>query len=220
MTGQGWLERGLAVAMIATALYCAARLAVPRWRDTGAHRGDDAVHFAMAGAMAAMLLGIAQPVWGGAAMLAFLVPAGWSARQVVTAARRAPIAWYEPMTGGLGHLQLSVAGVAMVYMSGAVPGFGTSGAEPSAGLVGGHSGHAMLAAPSLGGDGHNGGLAVAGVLLIAVLAALAVVNVGQLAASADRALLQVRSRMWPRRLTLCCQFAMAATMAHMIAAMV
>lgn len=211
----GWVEGGLAAAMLATAAYCAARLVLPRLRSGDDHQHRvDVFHVVMAAAMAAMLLGVAAPVWGSLLVLVFAVPAVWFA---VDATR----------TGVLGarldRVQLSVASVAMIYMSGAVPGFGTVSAGGETRILSRpesmqHGAHAM---GSTGVTTAVAGIdfALLGAALVGILAAFAVLNIGQLSASADRAATQVAHGVWTRRLTLCCQLAMGATMAHMLTSM-
>ena len=112
----------------------------------------------------------------------------------------------------------------MIYMSGALSGFGSpSTAKIPAGAASSQMPHGLgheLA--YTGGSGGSVGVefALAGAVMFAALAAFAFVGIGQLAASADRPSGQMEGRLWPHRLTLCCQLAMAATMAHMVAMLV
>jgi hypothetical protein len=112
----------------------------------------------------------------------------------------------------------------MVYMSGVVPGFGSvsssgEGMAPIVHVIPRDMSHSMPMTAHVSGSG-GVDLALAGAAILIGLSAFAFINLAQLAASADHSSAQPDEPVWPRRLTLCCQFAMGATMAHMIAAMV
>lgn len=230
----GWVEQCLTVVMLATAAYCAARLVVPRLRARSPKDRDaDLAHVAMALAMAAMLTGVAAPLWRGPLALVFAVPAMWFAVRLVAALRttgesreptRTPSVLGRRCSGGAAsHAQLCVASVAMVYMSGVVPGFGSASSVVGGeilSLSGEHRhGGSSAGSPALATGVPAVDFAVVGAMILGVLAAFAVFNLSQLSASTDRAGSAVTQRAEPGRLALCCQLAMGATMAHMLAAM-
>lgn len=224
MAGPGWVEQALAAVMLATAGYCAARLVAPRWRIAG-HRDVDATHVAMALAMAGMLLGVARPLWAGPLALAFALPAVWFAvravRPVLLDRSQVRVAC---ASSTLGHVQLSIACVAMVFMSGALPGFGTATATGGSRILSLPEGHVHLgstaAVPSMTTASTGLEFGLVGAACFGLLAAFAVIDLGLLTASADRVRSAAQRVTWTGRLALCCQLAMGVTMAHMLAAMI
>ena len=109
MSGPAWLAGGLAVLMIAIAVYCAGRLAVSRLRGKDTEVAADGLHVVMGVAMAGMfeprLTLIPGVAWRGV----FAVAAAWFAWQAIRAARRPSARWAHPAA----H---AVECAAMVYM--------------------------------------------------------------------------------------------------------
>ena len=111
MSGPAWLAGGLAVLMIAVAVYCVYRLAVSRLRGRDTERDADGLHVLMGIAMAGML----QP------RLAAVPVAAWS---TVFAVAAAWFAWQAVRTGGRGTagtrcahpVPHAIESAAMVYM--------------------------------------------------------------------------------------------------------
>jgi len=205
MTGRLWPDVGLIGVLAATALYCAARLLVARWRDPGTSCYADLTHLAMAVAMIAMQAGVASALWGGAVLVGSVVATVWAGgrltQELVSGARNRFGAGRA-----LGHAHVAVASAAMLYLAAS----------------------SAVADPSRSG-GHHHGVAIApliGVVVAVLLAALVVSSVGGLAAasvpagsggSASGA--GVPAFGWPRRLTLCCHTAMGVAMVAMVVAM-
>jgi Domain of unknown function (DUF5134) len=167
MAGPSWLAAPLAVAMIATAMYCAGRLAAARlWRRSTEIEADS-VHVVMGIAMAGMLLPRLSPVPATAWQAVFGAAAVWFACQAArsrlrqhTTARRWRCSHPVP------HL---VESAAMVYMLAALP-----GAWP------GRSDQGM-AMPGMGG-----GRAAAGGSLSALAVILALFMIGYVLWTADQ----------------------------------
>ncbi len=118
MVGQPWLADTLAVAMLATAAYCAVRLAVSHIWRRGTERDVDLMHVVMGVAMAGMLVSRLNPftnqVWEGA----FGVATAWFGWRIAHDFRggrmdRRAVGHHVP------HL---LACVAMLYMLTAVSG--------------------------------------------------------------------------------------------------
>ena len=83
MSGPGWLAGGLAVLMIAIAVYCACRLAVSRLRGRHTELDADGLHVVMGVAMAGMLqpqlIAVPVTVWSAV----FAAGAAWFAGQAL-----------------------------------------------------------------------------------------------------------------------------------------
>lgn len=140
-----WLGDLLAVAMIATAAYCAVRIGYARITHRATHRDVDALHVLMGIAMAGMLtrhLTALTPV-GGALhaiwIIVFGLGAGWFA---LRAARRREPAVRGDGGHGSGPVVHLIGAAAMLYMLAATPAGGM------AGMGGGAAGTATL--PELG----------------------------------------------------------------------
>jgi hypothetical protein len=225
MAGHSWVEHSLAVVMLATAAYCGGRLVLPPLRAVSRRDRDaDVAHVAMALAMAAMLTGVAAPVWNGPVVLLFAVPAIWFAVRSVHGLRTAGSLLGRHCSGGaIGHAQLCVASVAMVYMSGVVPGFGSASSAIGGKILSRPEGHHHGALSSESAAVTSGvpsvDFALVGALIVGLLAAFAVLNLSQLSASTDACRASVTQRAWTGRLAICCQLAMGATTAHMLVAM-
>ncbi|HEV2251559.1 MAG TPA: DUF5134 domain-containing protein [Streptosporangiaceae bacterium] len=91
MSGPGWLEGGLAVLMIAIAVYCACRLAVSRLRGRETERDADGLHVVMGVAMAGMLEPRLTAVPGAACGVVFAAGAAWFAWQAIRARGRGAV---------------------------------------------------------------------------------------------------------------------------------
>jgi Domain of unknown function (DUF5134) len=115
MGGPSWAAAVLAAVMIATAIYCAGRLAAARLWQRSTEVDADAVHLVMGVAMAGMLLPRLSPLPGTAWEAVFGVVAAWFA--------------YRAIRGGAGNrwrcshpVPHLVESAAMVYMLAALPG--------------------------------------------------------------------------------------------------
>jgi hypothetical protein len=120
MAGPSWLAVALAAVMIATAVYCAGRLAAARLWQRFTEVDADAVHIVMGIAMAGMLLPRLSPLPAMAWEAVFGAAAAWFACQAVRSRPRQNAAssrWRcsQPVP----HL---VESAAMVYMLGVLPG--------------------------------------------------------------------------------------------------
>jgi hypothetical protein len=120
MAGPSWLAAALAAVMIATAVYCAGRLAAARLWRRFTEVDADAVHIVMGVAMAGMLLPRLSPLPATAWQAVFGAAAAWFAYQAVRSRLRQNAAsgrWRcsQPVP----HL---VESAAMVYMLGVLPG--------------------------------------------------------------------------------------------------
>src|SRR5690242_21355882 len=83
MAGPSWLAAALAAVMIATAMYCAGRLATARlWRRSTEVEADS-VHVVMGVAMAGMLLPRLSPVPATAWEAVFGAAAAWFAYRAI-----------------------------------------------------------------------------------------------------------------------------------------
>jgi len=167
MAGPSWLAAGLAAVMIATAVYCAGRLAAARlWRRSTEVEADS-VHVVMGVAMAGMLLPRLSPVPAGAWEAVFGAAAVWFGYQALRSRLRknAAASWWR-CSHPLPHL---VESAAMVYMLAVLPGAwpGWSGRE--------------MAMPGMGG-----GRAAAGGSLSALAVILALFMIGYVLWTADQ----------------------------------
>jgi len=120
MAGPSWLAVPLAVVMIATAMYCAGRLAAARlWRRFTEVEADS-VHVVMGVAMAGMLLPRLSPVPATAWEAVFGAAAVWFACQAVRSRlRQHTTASRWQCSHPVPHL---VESAAMVYMLAVLPG--------------------------------------------------------------------------------------------------
>ena len=109
MSGPAWLAGGLAVLMIAVAVYCAGRVAVSRLRSRDTEVATDGLHVLMGAAMAGMLEPRLTPIPGAAWRAVFTVAAAWFAWQAIRASRRPSARCVHPAA----H---AVECAAMVYM--------------------------------------------------------------------------------------------------------
>lgn len=145
-----WLGDLLAVAMIVTAVYCAARIGYARIAHRATHRDADALHVLMGIAMAGMLTrhltaltpvgGVLHALW----IAAFAVGAGWFAVRAAARRREArrPVRAANAAGHGSGPVVHLIGAAAMLYMLAATPAGGM------AGMGGGAAGTATL--PELG----------------------------------------------------------------------
>ena len=109
MSGPAWLADGLAVLMIAIAVYCAGRLAVSRLQGRDTEAATDGLHVLMGAAMAGMLEPRLTPIPGAAWRAVFAVAAAWFTWQAIRASRRPSARCAHPAA----H---AVECAAMVYM--------------------------------------------------------------------------------------------------------
>jgi hypothetical protein len=174
MAGPSWLAAALAAVMIATAIYCAGRLAAAHlWRRFTEVEADS-VHVVMGVAMAGMLLPGLSPVPATAWEAVFGAAAAWFAyRAVRSRLRQHAAASRWRCSHPVPHL---VESAAMVYMLTALP-----GSWP------GWSGPAM-AMPGMGG-----GRAGAGGSLLALAVILALFMIGYVLWTADQLTALVRA---------------------------
>ena len=119
MGGPSWLAAALAAVMIATAIYCAGRLAAARLWQRPTEVDADVVHVAMGVAMAGMLLPGLSPLPGTVWEAVFAAAAAWFAYQATRDRRRdgADSGWR--CSHPVPHL---VESAAMVFMLAALPG--------------------------------------------------------------------------------------------------
>ena len=89
MSVPAWVTGGFAALMIATAAYCAGRLAVSRLRGRDTELDADGLHVLMGVAMAGMLAPQLSPVPGTAWQAVFAAAAAWFAWQAARPGRRA-----------------------------------------------------------------------------------------------------------------------------------
>jgi hypothetical protein len=109
MSGPAWLAGGLAVLMIAIAVYCAGRLTVSRLHGRDTEVATDGLHVLMGVAMAGMFEPRLTPIPGAAWRAVFAVAAAWFAWQAIRAGRRRSARCAHPVA----H---AVECTAMVYM--------------------------------------------------------------------------------------------------------
>jgi len=167
MAGPSWLAIPLAAVMIATAVYCAGRLAAARLWRRFTEAEADSVHVVMGVAMAGMLLPGLSPLPATAWEAVFAAAAVWFACQALRSRIRQHAAGSRwRCSHPVPHL---VESVAMVYMLAVLP-----GSWP------GWSGRAM-AMPGMGG----GRMAVGG-SLSALAVILALFMVGYVLWTADQ----------------------------------
>lgn len=119
MAAPSWLAATLAAVMIATAIYCAGRLAAARvWRRS-TEVDTDAVHVVMGAAMAGMLLPGLSPLPGTAWEAMFGAAAAWFAYQALRSRLGPNAASRWRCSHPVPHL---VETAAMIYMLAALPG--------------------------------------------------------------------------------------------------
>jgi hypothetical protein len=140
VAGPSWLMAALAAVMIATALYCAGRLAASGLWRRATEVDADAVHVAMGVSMAGMLLPRLSLLPAGAWEATFGVAAAWFGAQAIRGLRgRASISrWW--CSHPVPHV---VESAAMIYMLAALPGSWPgrpAQGMPMPGMGGGHSG--------------------------------------------------------------------------------
>jgi hypothetical protein len=124
MTGPSWLAYAFAGVMLATAVYCASRLAVSRWWRRPTERDVDLTHVFMGVAMAGMLVPRLNLVAARGWVAVFSLTSAWFGWQAVRACRSASAGGGRPGQ----HVPHLVASGAMLYMLLAVSGAGTGGA--------------------------------------------------------------------------------------------
>lgn len=122
MSGPAWLAGGLAVLMIAIAVYCAGRLAVSHLQGRDTEVATDGLHVVMGVAMAGMFEPRLTPIPDAAWRAIFTVAAAWFAWQAVRAGRRPGARCAHPAA----HAVECAAMVYMVLPVGSWP----SGREP------------------------------------------------------------------------------------------
>ena len=175
MAGPSWLAAALAAVMIATAVYCAGRLAAARLLRRFTEVEADSVHVVMGVAMAGMLLPGLSPLPATAWEAVFAAAAVWFAyRAVRSRPRRNAAASRWRCSDPVPHL---VESVAMIYMLAVLP-----GAWP------GWSGQAMTM------PGMGGGQVGAGGSLSALAVILALFMIGYVLWTADQLTVLVRAR--------------------------
>jgi hypothetical protein len=137
MGGPSWAAAALAAVMIATAVYCAGRLAAARLWRRSTEVDADVVHAAMGVAMAGMLLPGLSPLPGTAWEAAFAAAAAWFAYRAIRSPRQGVTASRWRCSHPVPHL---VESAAMVFMLAVLPGSwpGWPGqATPMPGMAGG-----------------------------------------------------------------------------------
>ena len=114
MAGQGWLVYGLALIMVITAGYCAARPIASRVLHRRVEPDVDAMHVVMGSAMAAMLAGRITGDLNLSLVVVFAIGAAWFAVRTVRDGLRAAAGAVTPCH----HVQHVVGCAAMLYMLG------------------------------------------------------------------------------------------------------
>jgi len=147
MAGPSWLAVPLAVVMIATAMYCAGRLAAARlWRRSTEIEADS-VHVVMGVAMAGMLLPRLSPLPATAWEAVFGASAVWFACQAVRSRlRQHATASRWRCSHPVPHL---VESAAMVYMLAVLPGSWPAWSGRAMAMAGMGGGRAAAAGGSL-----------------------------------------------------------------------
>jgi len=174
MGGPSWAAAVLAAVMIATATYCAGRLAVARLWRRSTEVDADAVHVVMGAAMAGMLLPGLSPLPGTVWEAIFGAAVAWFAYRAVRGLRPGGAASRWRCSHPMPHL---VESAAMVYMLTALPGSWHS-----------WPGQAMPM-PGMGGD-----RPAAGGSLPALAVILALFMIGYVLWTADQLTALVRAR--------------------------
>ena len=189
----------LAASMLVVVTYCLARLARPSLRDPAHRRDLDGWHALMGLAMAVMLVASYTRVAALLVLTVFVVGVGWSVTRLSAPGPRPA------------YLRLALGCVAMAAML--LPTATASAATPMAApatanaMRMGHAGHGLGSVPTV-----TAPVVPPTVLVIGLLVAFAVVLVVRLAGT-------VRGgETVAGRLVACCDVAMAAAMAYMLAA--
>ncbi|HEY3867408.1 MAG TPA: DUF5134 domain-containing protein [Actinocrinis sp.] len=236
MTVPSWLGHTLAVVMIATALYCAARLTVPRLWNRPSEHDVDAVHLLMGAAMAGMLLPgldfLAVPVWESVfavAALWFAMRIPWEIRSAGADASAAPRSRSisAALTHHLPHLVACCAMLDMYFAPGAAAPAGSGDSS------GGMSGMAMPGTTSAATNAVTARYPTIALALAVFLVIYAIVVVDRTAAFAPHTQTEVATTgqaaigcssgtlapLWSRQVADCCHIAMSVTMAYLLVAM-
>jgi Domain of unknown function (DUF5134) len=207
MAGPSWLAVPLAAVMIATAVYCAGRLAAARLWRRSTEVDADSVHLAMGIAMAGMLLPGLRPLPVTAWEAVFGAAALWFACQAFRGRLRQNAAGSR---GRYSHpVPHLVESAAMVYMLAVLP-----GSWP------GWSDRAM-AMPGMGGGrmGTGGSLSALAVVLALFMIGYVLWTADQLTALARAPAGAARRARGPAlapRLAACYKIAMGLTMGYML----
>ena len=136
MGGPSWVAVALAAVMIATAIYCAGRLAAARLWQRPTEVDADVVHVVMGVAMAGMLLPRLSPLPGTVWEAVFGAAAAWFAYQAVRDRRRSGTDGGWRCSHPVPHL---VESAAMVFMVAALPGSWPGQAMPMSSMGGGRA---------------------------------------------------------------------------------
>ena len=112
MGGPSWLAWMFASVMIATAVYCVARLLVSWRQRRPAHQHADAIHVLMGVAMAGLLVPRLRVFWAGGWEVVFGIAAAWFAWLAIREYRGQATVGGRPGH----HLQHVLACGAMLYM--------------------------------------------------------------------------------------------------------
>lgn len=204
MVGQPWLADTLAAGMLATAVYCAVRLAASHMCRRSTERDADLMHVAMGVAMASMLVSRLNPLTGRLWAVAFGLATAWFGGRLVRDSRRR----LERQASH--HVPHLLGCVAMLYMLMAAPGAaGGRAAAPGAAMAGGGSPSAAAGVPAL--------TAILAVSMLGCVVWLA----DRLALSpAGAAAVQPPSRpILAPRVAACCQIVTGITMGYMLVLM-
>lgn len=203
MTGPTWLADCLATVMALTAAYCASRILVARYRSRVTQLDVDAVHVAMGGGMAYLLLRTPGSHLSRIGVLCFAAAAAYFlARSLRQFSRES-----YPLSGGVHHVQHALGSGAMIFMLGPAAHSTASAAS-------------MPGMPSMAGATAHSGLttvALAAGVLAVLLLGFTLVNVGRLVAATSPSTESpsLRSLLAPR-LAVCCQALMSMTMCYML----
>ncbi len=125
MTGPAWLADALAVAAIATAVYCVSRIAAARRWHRPTEYDVDGVHVLMGVAMAGMLVPRLSLVGGPGWAVVFGGATAWFGGQTIRGYRRG-----RPGRRAAHHLPHLVGSGAMLYMALALPVAAAGAARP------------------------------------------------------------------------------------------
>jgi hypothetical protein len=196
-----WLTDGLAVVMLAVAVYCASRLVIARVTHRATHYSFDAVHTVMGVAMAGMLTSHLEPTtpW----IVVFVAAAAWFGLRAaggVFSGRSTSIA-----PGS--HLRHLMTSGAMIYMLAAVPTVAAA-STPSSG------GSTAMTMTTSGAGGSVRFPTVA--LLFGLFMVGYTIMVTDRASRTTSASQRQGSGIWAPRTVACCQVAMNITMGYML----
>jgi hypothetical protein len=166
----------LAAAMALTALFCAGRLAVGLRPGRRGEPAVDVLHLTMALAMGATLVGVVDPAWDTALVVAFVGGTLWFARagliQLTRAGWRAALS-VPGARHGLQHAAGCVAMLAMLLSGSASYGGGVSAGSP-----------AMQGMPGMGRVAAAGSGSLLGLMALAVGVSVLVLTAADTAAVA------------------------------------